>query len=118
MRAIGKRFLLAVLPLAGVLMFTMPVLAHDNDNWERDKLDDLHREYHQHPYTRSQHRRFHKWLKQEDRDSYRDRYRGYRGYDDDRWYYSRRSYDDDCYRPRYYGPAYYGPQWWSSFFYR
>jgi hypothetical protein len=118
MRAIVKRSLLAVLPLAGVLLFTMPALAHDSHHREHDKLDDLHREYHQHSYSKSQHRRFHKWLKQEHRGSHRDRYRGSRGYDNDRWYYSQRSYDDDCSRPRYYGPTYYGQQWRSSFRYR
>jgi hypothetical protein len=121
MRAIVKRSLLAVLPLAGVLLFTAPASAHDDYrhyNWEHDKFDDLHREYHQHPYSKKQHQRFHKWLNQDYRDSQRARYRGYRGYDDNRWYYSRRSYDNDCSRSRYYGPTYYGQQRWSSFRYR
>jgi hypothetical protein len=129
MQAKLKKIFLAALPLVGLLFFSPAVFAHDND-WQHERfhnrLGEMHREFHEHPYSKWEHKRFHRWLKREHRGFHNDRdwgYGGQRYYDNDRyrggWYGSRDYYGNggyyggrNYYNNNYYG---YGLPWWGWF---
>ena len=108
-----KKTLLAVLPLAGLLLINSPASAHDDWQHERfhDQLGDLHeqehenlgalhQEFHEHPYSRREHQRFHRWLNREHQGFHNELYDWHRGY-----------HDRDWYRDQRYGGNYYGGQY-------
>lgn len=97
MKTSWQKALALGLPLAAILMTAPVVSAHDNDSRgehgqiHRD-LGDLHEDFHQTPYSRREHKRFHKQLKREHRALDRELRDGRR--DDDRYDYGSRSYYD------------------------
>src|SRR4051812_16014566 len=66
MRTVLKTVFFAGLPLAGLLMTTPVVFAHDSAHREihRD-LGRMHEDFHQMPHSRGEHRQFHREMKQE-----------------------------------------------------
>jgi len=133
-----KKILFAAVPLAGLLFMNSPASAHDDRRGRlhddrhgayHDRRGDLHQEFHGHPYSKGEHRRFHRYLKRDHRDFHKDRdwrrdyhdrdwYGGRRYNDDDYyrggWYGGRRS-GDDSYRSRSPGSFYSDQPWWYSF---
>ncbi|TMA51130.1 MAG: hypothetical protein E6J80_13835 [Deltaproteobacteria bacterium] len=77
MRPKLKKPFLVTLSLAGLLLLNSPASAHDDWQYERfrnelgevhqgdhDDLNALHQEFHEHPYSKREHRRFHRWFKE------------------------------------------------------
>jgi hypothetical protein len=111
MKATLKKTLLAALPLAGLLFFPLSVSAHDDEHGAlHDDLNAMHREFHNGPYNKQEHKRFHKWAKRQHKDFHRDAWYERHGYDNGDWYRGRQYYGNDYYRRRgqYCPPNYYG----------
>jgi len=116
MRAVLKKVLFAGLPLAGLLVITPVVFAHDSAHREihRD-LGRMHEDFHQMPHSRWEHRQFHREMKQEHHALDRELRDGWRGYGYDRYGYGGRRYSNDYPYDRYgyggrryYDDTYYG----------
>src|SRR6266542_4003709 len=111
MKAMWKKTLLAVLPLAGLLLTAPAAFARDHHHhrWEN-------RQHCRPDYGRGWRNRW-----RHDDDDYRPGWYGGRRHDDNYqsgWYSGRRYNDrDDYYRSR--DPQqFYGSPWWQSYFYR
>jgi len=116
-----KKTLLAVVPLAGLLLVNAPAFAHGDeqqghsrDRWgnlhqqEHQNLHSLHQEFHEQPYSKWEHRRFHRWLNRDHRDFHNDLYSWRRNDNDRDWRWGRR-YSGD------YGRGQYGSPWSNDY---
>jgi hypothetical protein len=79
MKTVFKKTLVAALPLVGLLWGVAPASVHADD-WRPERFPDrfgpvhqqayerlsgLHEEFHEHPFSRQEHDRFHQWLTRE-----------------------------------------------------